>query len=173
MLLKDFPPYLLKLVRSFLQDRSFSVSINGVKSAPRTLLAGVPQDAVLSPTLFNVYFHDLPKPRDGEVLQLADDTAFLASSKATSTVVRRLQLASSKFTRYFHKWKVRVNATKSKAVLFTRKIAKRHRPTSRVTVDGTEIDWSNNLVYLGMTLDKRLTFKDHITTVISKTDKSI
>lgn len=149
------------------------MSINGVRSAPRLVLAGVSQGARLSPSYFNIYSHDLPVPRDGEVAQLADDTAFLATSFRTDTITRRLQRASNSFTRYFRRWRVRVNSSKSKAVLFTRKTANRHRPTTRIKVDGREIEWVNDLVYLGLTLDKRLTFGDHVTSVISKSDRTI
>lgn len=169
----NFPPFILKIVRSFLSGRRFSVSIGGTRSAPRTVAAGVPQGAVLSPTLFNVYLHDVPLPPDGDVAQLADDTAFLASSHRTSAVIRRLQKTSNQFTRYFKRWKVRVNGFKSQATLFTRKTATRHAPRSKVTVDGVEVDWGDDLVYLGMILDKRLTFGSHILSKAVKTDKTV
>lgn len=173
MLSLNFPIFLLKIIRSFLFNRTFSVAVNGVRSSPRRVKAGVPQGAVTSPTFFNVFFHDIPLPPNGEVAQLADDTAFLASSSRVSTVTRRLQNASTKFTKYFKRWRVRVNSTKSKAVLFTRKTATRHRPLSRVKVGDEEIEWSDDLVYLGMNLDKRATHKKHVMSQILATNKTI
>lgn len=169
----NFPTFLLKITRSFLSGRFFSVAINGTRSVPRRVKAGVPQGAVTSPTFFNIFFHDIPLPPDGEIAQLADDTAYLTSSSRVSTVTRRLQNSSSKFTRYFKRWKVRVNSTKSKAVLFTRKTAIRHRPSTRVRVGDDEIEWENDLVYLGMNLDKRATHKKHVLSKIMAANKTI
>lgn len=49
------PVYLVKIILSFLTDRSFQVKIGNSTSGAQSLLAGVPQGAVLSPTLFNIY----------------------------------------------------------------------------------------------------------------------
>lgn len=168
MIRLDFPVFLLKITRSFLNNRFFSVSINGTRSIPRRVMAGVPQGAVLSPSYFNIFFHDIPTPRDGELAQLADDTAFLSTSHITNTVINRLQKASRSFSRYFSKWRVKVNGSKSKVVLFTRKTATRHIPTRRIKVGGRSVDWDQNLVYLGLKFDKRLTYKDHINDKIIK-----
>ena len=43
MLEMIFPPFLLRLVRSFLTNRKFFVKINGVRSTGRPVLAGVPK----------------------------------------------------------------------------------------------------------------------------------
>ena len=52
------PQYITKIVTSFLADRSFVVTINGSLSHPIQIKYGVPQGAVLSPLLYNVYTHE-------------------------------------------------------------------------------------------------------------------
>ena len=44
-----------KLKMSFLQDRIFQIKLEGMRSTTRTSTAGVPQGAVLSTTLCNIY----------------------------------------------------------------------------------------------------------------------
>ena len=80
----------------------------------------------------------------------------------TPTIQSRLQTASDRYVRYFQKWKVQVNGSKSEATLFSRKTARRHQPTLSVKIGNDGVPWRSSLKYLGMTLDRRLTFKDHI-----------
>jgi retron-type reverse transcriptase len=54
----EFSTNIIKLLSSFLSQRNFKVSVEGVMSTPREMQAGVPQGSVLSPTLFNMYIND-------------------------------------------------------------------------------------------------------------------
>jgi hypothetical protein len=47
-----FSNSLIKLIRSFLSNRKFRVSVEGEMSTPREIQARVPQGSVLSPTLY-------------------------------------------------------------------------------------------------------------------------
>jgi hypothetical protein len=57
----DFSVSLIKLISSFLYKRKFFVSEEGEMSTPRIMKAGVPQESILSPTLFNMYVNDTPQ----------------------------------------------------------------------------------------------------------------
>jgi hypothetical protein len=50
----EFSTNLIKLLGSFVSQRKFRVSVEGKISTPRVMQAGVPQGAVLSPTLFDM-----------------------------------------------------------------------------------------------------------------------
>ena len=50
-----FPLYLVKIVKSFLTGRSFKVLVNGTSSDLQVIPAGVPQDSVLAPILYNIF----------------------------------------------------------------------------------------------------------------------
>jgi hypothetical protein len=56
--LHKFSAKLIKLISSFLSHRKFRVSVDGEMSTPRYMEAGVPQDSVVSPTLYNLYIND-------------------------------------------------------------------------------------------------------------------
>lgn len=128
---------------------------------------------MLSPMLFNIFVHDMPQPKDVDVAQFADDTSYLAYSHRTSTVVNRLQRASDRITKFFSKWRIRVNAGKSQATLFTRKRAPRHRPQSQVTVCGEEVPWCPSTKYLGLHLDKTLTYAEHVRRSVEKNERAV
>lgn len=63
-----FPIYIVKIIKSFLQGRSFRVKVASQFSDRREIAAAVPQGAVLSPLPFNIFMavskivsrHNLP-----------------------------------------------------------------------------------------------------------------
>lgn len=169
----NFPLYLIKVIQSFLRDRKFMVLVGTHISTERTVEGGAPQGAVLSPDLFNIFLHDIPTKFEATLAQFADDTAVIASSHKTSAVINKLQKSSDSLCRYFRKWRIRTNDRKSEATLFTRKTAARHTPNDAVRVDGGEVPWKAQLKYLGLILDPKLKFKEHIDTVLLKAEKLI
>lgn len=52
---KMLPLYLLKIIRSILENRSYQVKVNGHSSDRKAVPFGVPQGAVLSPTVQHLH----------------------------------------------------------------------------------------------------------------------
>jgi hypothetical protein len=103
MLKLRFPLYLTKIVSSFLQGRSFQVSINGKLSSLRHFKFGVPQGAVLSPFLFNIFTSDFPRSQNCKLAMYADDTSFLSSSPYAHVIIRNLQTYAAMIKTYMTK----------------------------------------------------------------------
>jgi hypothetical protein len=172
MFITNFPMRMTKLIQSFLSDRSFYVTVGDGKSESRSIPSGVPQGAVLSPTIYNFFTHDFPTLQDAKIALFADDTAIYCTSDDPDIIMRDLQAALNKTAEYFSKWKIKINATKTQSVFFTRRRT-RGLPTSNLTLDGESIEWSDEAKYLGVTLDKKLTFKSHTQKTIEKIQKLI
>jgi len=90
------------------------------KSRPLYLLYPSYQGAVLSTTLFTLYIADIPHPPDTQLALYADDIAILSQSWRPETITCRLHSAMSQLFRYFTKWKLRVNVSKTELILFTK-----------------------------------------------------
>ena len=73
-------------------------------------------------------------------------------------ILRRLEVAVSRAVRYFAKLGISVNGPKSAAMIFSRKLADRHRPSRNLVVDCVDVPWSNSIKYLGLRLDRRLRY---------------
>jgi len=58
-------------------DSGFSVKIDSVYSRYREMEAGVPQGAVLSQFLYNIYVSDPPRSQRTSLALYADDTAIM------------------------------------------------------------------------------------------------
>ena len=76
----------------------------------------------------------------------------------------RLQSAANALAEWFAKWRIEVNPSKSAAVLFARR-RDAHSSIRPITMSGKEIPWELKTKYLGVTLDHRLQFTEHIKTV--------
>lgn len=151
---------LINLISSFLKNRTFQVKLNDVLSNKRICRAGVPQGAVLSPTLFNIFTHDIPKHPKTELALFADDAAIITTSKSTKLLANNLQNHTDLLLEYDSKWGIKINPAKTQAIIFTKK--HHTHPETQVKIDNIPINWKNTVKYLGLTLDSKLTFKKHL-----------
>jgi Reverse transcriptase (RNA-dependent DNA polymerase) len=83
--------FLARLIFSFIKGRSFQVSVGSAKSSSKNNPFGVPQGAILSPTLYKIFTSDVPSSEFCGTATFADDTAIFASSQATLLVQDQLQ----------------------------------------------------------------------------------
>lgn len=158
LLHSTIPDCYVKLIDSFLRDRTVFVAINGQRSSRKTLAAGLPQGSVLSPTLFNIYINDIPLERGVRLAQYADDTAFFATGRQHFANVNKLQRQLQHVTQWCRTNKMMLNGHKTTAVYFTRR-----RPMlQQLTIHGHRIPWSPAVKYLGVTLDAQVYFAKHI-----------
>ena len=75
--IEEVPDTMTHFLKIFLTDRKARVVHNGVEGPDFALQAGVPQGSVLSPTLYNIYVRDLPRPLSNSSLYIiyADDVS--------------------------------------------------------------------------------------------------
>lgn len=162
------PTHLIKMIASFLKNRKFIVNIRGEESTPRDIPAGLAQGSILSPLLYAIFTSDLKNPQNCELGLYADDTAILSAAKQSNTIIKRLEKALHRINDYFTKWRIKINADKTQAIIFKFNRARRRNPTIPLTFNGTTINLKREVTYLGVTLDDRLTFNEHIETCRTK-----
>lgn len=159
LVLCKVPMHLIKMIHSYLSFRSFYVHIGDVSSTSHPIPAGVPQGSIIGPYLFLLYINDIPKQTRTSLACFADDTACLTSSKDVDLVIDRLQLAIEGLSKFFTTWKLKLNSTKTEAILFTRA---RQMPTRNLSIDDHIIPWNKTVKYLGLILESKLSWNDHI-----------
>lgn len=169
----NFPTYIIVMIGQFLTDRSFQVVVDGKHSPPQTMPYGVPQGAVCSPVLYNIYTADAPDPSPCKRALFADDTAFYHSSTQRADITSALRTTMIDNQEFFSKWKIKTNLSKSQAIFFTRRRTK-EIPRRPLRIQGNNTEWTDcHVKYLGVLLDKKLTFAAHITYVCEKFDKAV
>ncbi|KAG7305612.1 hypothetical protein JYU34_009704 [Plutella xylostella] len=120
--------------------------------------AGVPQGSVLGPTLYSLYTCDLPKTNHTLTATYADDTAILANNSDPSMASFLLQSELDQISKWLSVWRIKSSASKSTHITFT--LRKGNCP--EVKLAGEPLPHSDSVKYLGIHLDRRLTWKTHI-----------
>jgi len=157
--LRNFlPSSLFLLIKSYLTDRYFQIRLGSCTSDLAPINAGVPQGAILSPLLFNIYSSDQPISQDTLVADYADDKAIMSIHENPVTASANLQSHLDLLSQWYTKWRIKLNHSKSVHTTFSLK----HGFCPPVTVDNIPIPMSNSVKYLGIILDKRLTWNQHI-----------
>ena len=120
--------YLIKIINSYLKNRTFVVGINNNVSTEKSVAAGVPQGSVLGPVLFLYYVNDIPKSTKVQIAIFADDTALFALSWHKKQAIKELQTYVHELEQYYYKWKLKINTSKTELVLFSRKFREKEIP---------------------------------------------
>jgi hypothetical protein len=88
----NFPSYLVKILSTYLHNRTFEAALLTATSTRRHMRAGVAQGGLVSPVLFSRYINDMPvSSRHVDLALYADDTAIIATSCVSSLLIRYLE----------------------------------------------------------------------------------
>ena len=157
--LKQFLPHTyFNIIKSYLTDRYFLVKFQEEQTTLTSIASGVPQGSVLGPILYLLYTSDLPTHPRTNISTFADDTAILATSSDARTATHHLQENVQLIETWLKKWRIKANEKKSAHVTFTLK-----RDTCPpITLNNQIIPQVEEAKYLGMHLDRKLTWRKHI-----------
>ena len=149
---------MFKWISQYLNNRQARVHLNGAWSRKKTLKEGVPQGGVLSPTLFLVFINDIVRelPRNVHGAIYADDLVLWCSEEHLTTANYRLQEALKILETWTKKWLVKVNSRKTTYTIFS--LSPREQKAT-LKLSGQTLLAEDNPTYLGVTFDKRLTWK--------------
>lgn len=167
-----YPTYLIKLISSYLSNRTMKVRLNTTLSNTKKIVAGVPQGSVLGPKLFNLYISDLPHFPNTKLSLFADDTAIYAQSYYASAANQLLQTHLNLITNYFKHWKIQINESKTEQIVFSRKYTNK-KIFNPLKVNKTPVHPKPQIKYLGLHLDQRLSLQGHIKATLQKVDNAI
>ena len=166
----------IKLVESFLSNRSQCVRYGNHQSAYQPCHIGVPQGAILGPVLLNIYINDLNP--DVPYIKYADDstlyhTIMKANADITDITPRRasilklhenqLQNAADQASLLCENNRMLLNTTKSQSIIVTlQKIIK----IDPIRINDSAVSNSDNVKLLGVTFDRNLKFSASDSTII-------
>ena len=97
----NFPSYLVHIISSYLQGRTFEASILTSTSSCRGMRAGGAQVGLISLFLLSLYVNDMPTPsRHVELVLCAEDTAIIAMSCKPTLLVSYMEAYLSNLQRW-------------------------------------------------------------------------
>ena len=158
------PEYLIRWIANFLENRSFAVQVGGRLSTWRPILAGVPQGAVLSPVLFNIFINDIPL---GTTRRNTESfSSLFADDLATAFVFRKdghLSKIVNDYLAKLEKWlslnRLQMNVKKCSYMIFS---AKSWPKKYKFNLCGEMIDRDCSPKFLGVVLDECMSFSGHV-----------
>ena len=150
------PDAMLRVLSSFLHNRTAQVKMNDKLGNVFKLHSGVPQGDILSPTLFILMMNDYPEPvwngrSRNFVMQYADDfTQIIVTKcnkiddKARNEHRKNVKDEILKQNKFEHEWKIKTNISKFKMIMIANK------PKQNIVIENVTFEYVNKAKILGL-----------------------
>jgi len=159
--------------RSYLSNRKQYVKYSQHKSDIYTIPCGVPQGSVLGPLLFIIYTNDLPNCLiNSKAILFADDTTIYMSSNSITDLYIKSNYELECLTEWFRSNKLSLNISKTHYVLFELTPSQIPRDIN-IKINNQIIDKKTCVKFLGMYIDSKLDWHEHIKFIRNKLNSSI
>ena len=157
----------LSILTQSLSNRSQQVMVAGCRSKLVNVVSGVPQGSVLGPLFFHVYTSELFSILENKLIGYADDSTLMAvvpSPGVRVAVAESLIRDLGRVSEWCDLWGMKLNASKTKTMIVSRSLTM-HPQSQPLTILGTVLEESDDLVILGVTFDSKMTFEKHLRSV--------
>ncbi|KAJ3603939.1 hypothetical protein NHX12_028680 [Muraenolepis orangiensis] len=167
-LLRTIPDrHMVNFIMEMLSNRSFILQTSdGQRSRLRRLRNGVPQGSVLSPMLFNIYIFDLPVTTSRRY-GYADDLAIMLHQPTWKAVEEGLNQDMDVLAAYLRSWRLQLSTGKTVSAVF-HLCNREARRELEISVENKPLEFQQAPKYLGVRLDRTLSYKQHLDEVRAK-----
>jgi hypothetical protein len=171
----NIPAKIIKFIANYMRGRKCYTVHNNHISSQRIAHCGVPQGGVLSPTLFNIYMADMPKPDTTKNLNLityADDITLTATHTNIETAKTHIQKYLHDIAKWITDNKLQLNTNKTQTTLFTPDPAE-YSMQLNLKLNNDTLKTEKNPKILGLILDPKLTYNSHIINTYNKSKQTL
>ena len=158
----------IKLLYSYLTERFQRVRVNSNYISWSKILFGVPQGSILGPLLFNIYLSDLFLFfGNSYIVNYADDNSPFSCNADIDSGISKLTNDSKTLLEWFCNNSLKANPDKFHLILSNSDEDK------LVKIEYTKILNSNCEKLLGIKIDNKLSFEDHVTNLCTKDSQTL
>lgn len=157
------------LVSSFLEHRKQSVRLGDTISAERNVLDGTPQGSCLSALLFSIYINSLPSSLKCNYHLYADDLQVYISGPTSEIdrLVHEINADLGAIVNWANANRLAPNPKKTQAIVFSKTGA--IVPQTDILFCGETVPLSDEVINLGLKLDRNLSWRNQVNDVVMKT----
>jgi hypothetical protein len=161
----------LAWMKSYLENRTQYVTIDGKNSSSMPLRYGVPQGSILGPLLFIIYINDLPGiSHIARFILYADDANIILTGTNVVEINHQLKHICSKLVKWVAANGLALNLKKTNYMIFARQKVDLPEP---LKVSNVVIERKTETRFLGVILDDKLKWNSHITHLKTKMSRYI
>merc|ERR1711911_294611 len=144
------------------------------ESPQRDITVGVPQGSILGPLFFLLYVNDLSAASSFfRFILFADDTNLFASGKNPGDLLRGLNSELGKLSDWFAYNRLTLNYDKTQFVNFSKPKLCTSGNIWDLKIDGRAIHEVNCSKFLGVYIDKDISWRVHIGKIITKISQTV
>ena len=159
----------LKLIYSYLTNRTQTTVVNQTQSSPENILCGVPQGSILGPLFFLLYINDLVNCSNFNVTLFADDACLMQSNRDLVMLEKIVNTELEKINTWAKINKLTINYEKTFYMLFS----KRNITTNiKLSMNKTTLTRVSEFKYLGIVLHEKLNWTSHVNYIKTKVSKA-
>ena len=163
----------LSWFKSYLSDRSQYIEYNGQKSEKGNISCGVPQGSILGPLLFLIYINDLSNvSKKIFALFFADDSNMFLTGKDPDKLIKEMRTEMIKVVDWLNINKLSLNLKKTHFMIFQKQNQK-VLFSEKLIINNVNIGHVDKTKFLGVMIDKYLSFEHHITYIKGKIARAI
>ena len=159
------------ILKSYLTNRVQYTSCEGESSDKSRISVGVPQGSVLGPFLFLIFINDLSAIlKFSKLILFADDTTMYSYHRNIDILFENLNEDLVTLNRWLSANKLVLNISKTNYMIFGDRDIPDHL---KLSIDNNDLNQASEVTFLGLIIDKKLTFKGHISEIKTKLSKTL
>ena len=157
----------LSYIYNYLTKRSQRTKVKNSYSPWRMTSSGVPQGSILGPLLFNIFLNDIFLfVENTKIANYADDSTPYAIESSAEKLLESLENEASTLLKWFQWNEMKSNNDKCHLLVI-------NHEDDLIKIGNEEITGSTSVKLLGVTIDNKLHFKEHITKICKKANQKL
>ena len=161
-----------ELIKSYLSNRKQFVQYSDGKSDVKDVLHGVPQGSILGPLFYIIYANDFSRASSLLfTIMFADDTSVFIEGQSYENVYKVVNEELKKCDNWIKANKLTLNVKKTHFMIFHRS---RMKPVNaQISLRNENIKQTNSIKFLGIIVDNKLNWHEHIIYIKNKVSRAI
>ena len=155
----------LNLLLDYLSFRKQRTKVGSAYTKWSKIRRGIPQESIFGPLLFNIFINDIFMIiEQSDICNFADDNTLYSCGERLTDIKENLVSDTKRILNWFRLNSLKANPGKFQFMILGDKSHHKHI----LRINSIRVETSDGILLLGITIDKKLTFKQHIENLCGK-----